>query len=78
MQGEDAGELVGCDIALLYSPRAALVVARILRAHPAPQMRVLGLSKAVMRPLSRTSLAEKAYPALPLEAALLNLIDRRP
>ena len=78
VQGEDAGELVGCDIALLYSPRAALVVARILRAHPAPQMRVLGLSKAVMRPLSRTSLAEKAYPAFPLEAALLNLIDRRP
>ncbi|MDB5416797.1 MAG: hemD, partial [Phenylobacterium sp.] len=38
--------------------------------------RALGLSKAVMRPLARTRLAAKAFPPFPLEAALLNLIDR--
>jgi uroporphyrinogen-III synthase len=39
-------------------------------------MRALGLSQAVIRPLARTPLAAKAYPPFPLEAALLNLIDR--
>src|SRR5205814_936155 len=43
---------------------------------PAPKLRALGLSKAVIKPLSRTPLAAKAFPPMPLEAALLNLIDR--
>jgi uroporphyrinogen-III synthase len=68
--------LVGVDAALLHSPRAAKVLAGVLKAHPAPNLRAFGLSKAVMKPLSRTPLAAKAFPPFPLEAALLNLIDR--
>ncbi|MDB5419496.1 MAG: hemD [Phenylobacterium sp.] len=72
----EAEMLVRADAALLHSPRAAKVLAGVLKAHPAPQLRALGLSKAVMRPLARTRLAAKAFPPFPLEAALLNLIDR--
>lgn len=75
----DAAEaLVKTDAVLLHSPRAAQVLAKLLRAHPAPQMRALGLSKAVVKPLLRTPMAGKVFPPFPLEAALLNLIDRRP
>lgn len=72
----DAEMLVRVDAALLHSPRAAKVLATVLKAHPAPQLRALGLSKAVIRPLARTSMAAKVFPPFPLEAALLNLIDR--
>ena len=78
LPGEDAERLVQADAALLHSPRAAQVLAKVLKAHPAPALRVLGLSKAVIKPLARTPLAGKAYPPFPLEAALLNLIDRNP
>jgi uroporphyrinogen-III synthase len=70
--------LIRCDAALLHSPRAAQVLAKLLKTHPAPGLRALGLSKAVIKPLSRTALAGKVYPPFPLEAALLNLIDRTP
>lgn len=73
-----AAQLVQADAALVHSPRAAKVLAGVLKAHPAPKLRVLGLSKAVVQPLSRTPLAARAYPPMPLEAALLNLIDRSP
>lgn len=66
------------DAVLLHSPRAAQVLAKLLKAHPAPGLRALGLSKAVVKPLARTRMAGKAFPPFPLEAALLNLIDRRP
>ena len=72
----EAEMLVRADAALLHSPRAAKVLAAVLKAHPAPKMRALGLSKAVIRPLARTPMAAKAFPPFPLEAALLNLIDR--
>jgi uroporphyrinogen-III synthase len=75
---EQAEALVRADAALLHSPRAAKVLAQVLKAHPAPTLRALGLSKAVIRPLARTPLAAKAFPPFPLEAALLNLIDRGP
>jgi uroporphyrinogen-III synthase len=71
-----ARTLVQADAALLHSPRAAKALAAVLKTYPAPQMRALGLSKAVIRPLARTPLAGKAFPPFPLEAALLNLIDR--
>ncbi|WP_068876501.1 MULTISPECIES: uroporphyrinogen-III synthase [unclassified Phenylobacterium] len=74
----DAEALTQSDAVLLHSPRAAQVLARLLKAHPAPDLRALGLSKAVVKPLARTRLAAKAFPPFPLEAALLNLIDRRP
>jgi uroporphyrinogen-III synthase len=74
----DAEIAAACDAALLHSPRAAEAMARVLKAHPAPRLRALGLSKAVVRPLARTPLAAKLFPPFPLEGALLNLIDRRP
>lgn len=78
LSAEAAEALVHSDAALLHSPRAAQVLAKVLKAHPAPELRALGLSKAVIKPLARTPLAAKTYPPFPLEAALLNLIDRRP
>lgn len=78
MSDAEAEALAASDAVLLHSPRAAQVLARILKAHPAPTLRALGLSKAVVQPLSRTKLAARAFPPFPLEAALLNLIDRRP
>lgn len=74
----EVAALGSSDAVLLHSPRAAQVLAKLLKTHPAPQLRALGLSKAVVKPLARTRLAGKAFPPFPLEAALLNLIDRRP
>lgn len=74
----EAEDLGRSDAVLLHSPRAAQVLAKVLKAHPAPKLRALALSKAVVKPLARTRLAAKAYPPFPLEAALLNLIDRQP
>ena len=73
-----APEIARCDAVLLHSPRASKALARYLKVHPAPNLRALGLSKAVLSPLSRTPLAQRAFPPMPLEAALLNLIGRRP
>jgi Uroporphyrinogen-III synthase len=78
LSAEEAERLASADVALLHSPRAAQVMAKVLKAHPAPHLRALGLSKAVIKPLQRTPLAARAYPPFPLEAALLNLIDRQP
>jgi uroporphyrinogen-III synthase len=75
----EAAEALGrSDAVLLHSPRAAEVLAGVLKLHPAPQMRALGLSRAVVKPLARLPLAGRDFPPFPLEAALLNLIDRRP
>ena len=68
--------LLRADAVLLHSPRAARALAAILRTHPAPAMRALGLSKAVLKPLIRAKLAAKLAPPYPLEAALLQLIDK--
>jgi len=73
-----AERLVGMDAVLLHSAAAAKVLARVLRAHPAPKMRALGISQAAIRPLARTRMAAKQYAPFPLEAALLNLIGRKP
>lgn len=72
-----AATLTHSDAVLLHSPRAAQVLAKVLKGHPAPDLRALGLSKAVMAPLARVRMGAKAFPPFPLEAALLNLIDRR-
>ncbi len=66
------------DATLLHSPKAAEVLAEILRDRPMPELRVLCLSKAVMKPLAKLKLAGKTFAPFPLEAALLNLIDRTP
>lgn len=73
---EAADRLVQADAVLLHSPRAAEVLAGVLKSHPAPNLRALGLSKAVVKPLARAKVAAKTFPSMPLEAALLNLIDR--
>ena len=76
---DDAAAEVLCrsDAVLLHSARASEALARVLKRHPAPQMCALGLSKAVLQPLGRIATGGKLYPPFPLEAALLNLIDRR-
>jgi uroporphyrinogen-III synthase len=76
LPAETAGQLVQADAVLLHSPKAAQVLAGVLKAHPAPALRALGLSKAVVKPLARAKVGAKAFPPMPLEAALLNLIDR--
>lgn len=75
---DQLASLCGLDIVLLHSPKAAQVLARLLKTHPAPGLRALGLSKAVLRPLARTPLTAKVSAPFPLEAAMLNLIDRTP
>ena len=72
---ERLAELLRCDTVLLHSPRAAEVLAKLLKVHPAPGLRALGLSKNVLKPLARVKLAGRLCPAHPLEAALLSLID---
>jgi uroporphyrinogen-III synthase len=69
-------ELLRADAVLLHSPRAAQVMAKVLKSHPAPKLRALGLSKNVIKPLARTPLAARLHPPFPLEASLLNLIDQ--
>ncbi|WP_374575287.1 uroporphyrinogen-III synthase [Phenylobacterium sp.] len=64
------------DVALVYSPKGARALAEMLDARPAPNLRILGLSRAVLEPLAETPAAAKAFAPFPLEAALLNLIDR--
>ena len=73
---ETALACAACDIVLVHSARAAKLLAGVLKAHPAPKMKVLGLSKAVLKPLARIPLQARAFPPMPLEAALLKLIDR--
>src|SRR5436190_17361570 len=64
---DEAAEMLRkSDAVLLHSPRAAQVLAKMLKAHPAPQMRALGLSKAVVRPLDRVPMAGKVFPTLPV------------
>ncbi len=68
--------LPGVDTVLLHSPKAAEVLAELTKDHPLPRLRALCLSKAVMNPLAKTKFSEKVAAPFPLEAALLNLIDR--
>jgi uroporphyrinogen-III synthase len=73
---DQAAGLLDADVVLLHSPKAARVLAGLLRAQPAPQLRAIGLSREVLKPLSRIHLAGKSAPAHPLEGALLQLIDK--
>jgi uroporphyrinogen-III synthase len=70
--------LLKSDAVLLHSPRAARALAKLLRAHPTPELKALGLSPAVLKPLARVKLAARLAPSFPLEAALLQLIDKAP
>ncbi|MFN3512591.1 MAG: uroporphyrinogen-III synthase [Phenylobacterium sp.] len=66
------------DIALIHSPKGAKALAAVLRKHPAPRLRIVAISKAALAPLARARVAAKACSPLPLEAAMLNLLDRDP
>lgn len=77
LEPEFLGRLGEINVVLLHSPKAAKVLAKLLRKHPAPQLRALCLSPAVARPLARALLAERISAPIPFEAALLNLIDRK-
>lgn len=68
--------LDGLDLALVHSVKAGQALARVLKAQPQPQLRILALSKAVIKPLARSPVRARAYAPFPLEAAMLNLIDR--
>jgi uroporphyrinogen-III synthase len=74
----DLSQLAGVEIALLHSPKAAQALAALLKTHPMPGLAVLGLSGNVIKPLARAKVAHRASAPFPLEAALLNLIDRAP
>lgn len=76
LTAEELAILPEIDAVLLHSPKAAQALAAMLKASPQPRMRALCLSKAVMKPLARTKMAAKMFAPFPLEAALLNLIDR--
>ena len=76
LTAEELASLPEIDAVLLHSPKAAQALAAMLKASPQPRMRALCLSKAVMKPLARTKMAAKVFAPFPLEAALLNLIDR--
>jgi len=62
------------DVALVHSAKGAAALAAALAAHPAPQLRVAGLSAAALRPLAATPLAARQIAARPSEAALLDLL----
>ena len=73
---QDLEALQGADAVLLHSPKAARALACELLKHPMPGLRALGLSAAVLRPLEDSRLAGRNFAPFPLEAGLLNLIDR--
>jgi uroporphyrinogen-III synthase len=68
--------LPGLDAVLLHSPRAAATLAAFLKQRPTPSLRALCLSAAVAKLLAKTKLRQLASASFPIEAALLNLIDR--
>lgn len=75
----DARELeaaFAADDVLLHSPRAARQLAVLARGGRGAGLRALCLSCAVARPLARAQLKGLACAPFPMEAALLNLIDR--
>lgn len=72
------GRALNADAVLLHSPKAARQLARLLRGRGAPDLAALCLSQAVGRPLARVKLGLRCYAAMPMEAALLNLIARLP
>lgn len=61
-------------VVLVHSPRAAALLAGILRPRPAPDRRLLALSEAVAAPLRTLENAKIAVAPFPNEASLLNLL----
>src|SRR5258706_238433 len=79
VQIEPAGELaelVTAGAALVHAPSPARAVAGVQQAHRAAKSRTLVFTGAVINPRAPPPWAGRASPPFPLEAALLNLIDR--
>jgi uroporphyrinogen-III synthase len=76
LTADELAGVAGADVVLLHSPKAAEVLAGVLKAQPMPHLRILALSKAVLQPVARAKVSAKAFAPFPLEAAMLNLIDR--
>jgi uroporphyrinogen-III synthase len=67
-------EALGAESILVHSPRAARILAGLLRGRPGPGPRVVGLSPACLAPLASLDLAGMVAPASPLETDLINLL----
>ncbi len=63
------------DFVLIHSARAAKVLADVLARRPCPNLKVLGISEAALAPLTHTPLALRAPAPLPLELALVSLLE---
>lgn len=70
-------DALGAETILVHSPRAARILADLLRERPGPGPRVVGLSPACLAPLVSLDLAGRAAPASPLESDLINLLTSR-
>ncbi len=78
LPAEQIAGLSQVQMALVHSPKGGRALAAVLAAHPQPQLRILAISQAALAPLRDTPAAAKVSSPFPLEAALLNLIDRQP
>ncbi|MFI4936622.1 MAG: uroporphyrinogen-III synthase [Caulobacterales bacterium] len=67
--------LPAIDHVLLHSPKAARVLAKFVKRHPAPHLVALALSREVARPLAKSGLAGVRSAAAPTEASLLALLS---
>jgi len=66
--------LAKADAALVHSPKGAAALAEALARHPRPDLRVLAISPAALRPLEAVTLAARLAAARPREADLLALL----
>lgn len=78
LTAEQLDALPQVQVALVHSPKGGRALASVLAGHPQPGLRVLAISQAALEPLRETPAAAKVSSPFPLEAALLNLIDRQP
>jgi uroporphyrinogen-III synthase len=67
-------KLMGADIVLAHSPRAAAVLARVMALNPDRHPAVLCLSRAVAAPLTGLARAGLAVAVAPTEDALMTLL----
>lgn len=74
LPAEVVGDLPRIGAVMVHSPKAARALAGILKASPAPHLRVFCLSGAVAEPLKALPLAQLTAAPLPSEAALLSLL----
>jgi uroporphyrinogen-III synthase len=62
------------DVALVHSPKGASALAAALRSNPRPDLKVLAISEATLRPLTHLPLAARVAAPRPREGDLLALL----